>query len=127
MRLDLKAGSEGWRGAIDGVRRVTGDPNREAEDRAAIAAAGPLSDVGGLDAPSARHDRRVIDLWRPDDWSEVEVWRWIALEHARKLARTPECDRLWRQIVVALDELGDVSELSGDEIGAIAADEAEPA
>lgn len=119
VKLD-KWGDYGWHGDIGGVRRVTGDPDREPEDRAAIAAAGPLVD-NGLDAASAAHDLRNIDLWRPDDWPEVEVWRFVAEQHAVRLARTEECRRLWHAFVVALRGVGDVGELTGDEIAAIAA------
>lgn len=55
LKLDLKHGDFGFFGGCDGVRRTTGDPEREARDRSTIAALGPLLAGRGPRAPLGRH------------------------------------------------------------------------
>jgi hypothetical protein len=43
LRFDFKYADFGFAGSFDGVRRVSGDPEREARDRATIAALAPCS------------------------------------------------------------------------------------
>lgn len=124
VRLDLHWGDDGWHGDITGVRRTTGDPRREPEHRSTIAASGPIHDRG-LDHPSAAHDLRVIDLWKPDDWPPL-VWRFVAEEHARKLARTEPYRRLWHRFIETLENVGEFGEITGDVLAMIAADEGVP-
>jgi hypothetical protein len=86
VRFDFRWADFGFAGAIDGVRRVTGDPARDSRDRSVIAAIGPLRGSSSLDHPSARVDRRAVDLNREPGWS-VDAWRWLATERARDLGK----------------------------------------
>jgi hypothetical protein len=116
VRLDFRWGDFGFAGAIDGVRRVTGDPARESRDRSVIGAIGPLLGDTGLDHPSARVDLRSIDLNREPGWS-VDAWRWLSTERARDLARHEPFAYTWRLLVVRLHDLGDeYVELHGDKV-----------
>jgi hypothetical protein len=116
VKFDLKWGDYGWHGAVDRVRRSTGDETREPFDRALIAAAGPVLAGESLDDPSAAADRRCIDLWVMPNWP-VLAWRMNATEQARRLARTPAFSALWRTFVVRLHDLGEeYVELHDDEV-----------
>lgn len=124
VRLDLHWADDGWFGDIDGLRRTTGDPNREADHHATIAAAGPLAGRG-LDHPSAAFDVHHIGLWKPPDWSR-DLWLFVAEERARRLARTESYRRLWHRFIETLTDVGEVGEITGDELAMIAADEGVP-
>jgi hypothetical protein len=122
VRFDFKYADFGFAGSFDGVRRVTGNPNREAHDRATIAALGPLIGGESLDDRSARGARRCIDLNREDGWS-VEAWRWLATERARDLAKHEPFGHTWRLIVLALHDLGEqYLELLGEQVDRFLAD-----
>lgn len=121
VRFDFRWADLGFAGAIDGVRRVTGDPARESRDRSVIAAIGPLRGGSSLDHPSAGVDRRAVDLNREPGWS-VDAWRWLATERARDLGKHEPFAYTWRLLVVRLHDLGDdYVELHGDEVDAFLA------
>lgn len=124
VRLDLHWGDDGWHGDITGLRRTTGDPSREPADHSTIAACGPLADCG-LDHPSAAHDRRHIELWKPPDWSS-DLWLFVAEQRGARLARTESYRRLWHRLIETLEHVGEVGEITGDELAMIAADEGVP-
>jgi hypothetical protein len=116
VRFDFRWADLGFAGAIDGVRRLTGDPARESRDRAVIAAVGPLLGGTGLDHPSARADLRSVDANREAGWSP-DAWRWLSTERARDLARHEPFAYTWRLLVVRLHDLGDeYVEFHGDEV-----------
>jgi hypothetical protein len=118
VTFDLRWGDFGHFGAFDGVRRASGDPARESRDRSVIAAIGPLLGGVSLDHPSARADRRAIDLNITDGWS-AESWRWLSFERARDLARHEPFRAVWRAFVVHLHDLGEeYVELCGDDVDA---------
>jgi hypothetical protein len=122
LGFDFKYADFGFAGSFDGVRRVSGDPEREARDRATIAALGPLLGGESLDDRSALGDRRCIDLNREDGWS-VAAWRWLATERARDLAKHEPFGRTWRLIVLALHDLGEqYLELHGEQVDRFLAD-----
>ena len=105
VTFDFRWGDYGHYGAFDGVHRTTGDPAREAFDRARIAALGPMYGGESLDDPSAAADLRCIDLWCVAGWP-LEAWRMNATEQARRLAHKPAFASTWRTFVVALHDLG---------------------
>ena len=94
----------------------TATPAREARNRSVIAAIGPLLGSTSLDHPSARADRRSVDLNREPGWG-VDAWRWLSTERARDLARHEPFAYTWRLLVVRLHDLGDeYVELRGNEV-----------
>jgi hypothetical protein len=121
VTFDFRWADFGHFGALDGVRRTTGDPTREPFDRSVIAALGSMLGSESLDDSSAAADRRCIDLWVMPNWP-VLAWRMNATEQARRLARTEAFAYTWRTIVVALHDLGErYVELHGDEVDAFLA------
>jgi hypothetical protein len=122
VRFDFRWADHGFHGAIDGIHRVTGDPNREPFDRALIAAAGPLYGAESLNDRSAAADARCIDLWVMRNWP-LEMWRMNATEQARRLAHTPAFAYIWRTCVLALHDLGErYLELHGEQVDRFLAD-----
>ena len=122
LRLDFRWADFGFAGKFDGVRRVTGSPEREAYDRSTIAALGPLLGGESLDDRSAAGDRRCIDLNCTDNWP-LEAWRMLATDRARDLARHEPFRRIWRSCVFALHDLGErYLELHGEQVDWFLAD-----
>jgi hypothetical protein len=96
-----------WSGTID-------DDEELAFARAVVAAAGPfVTDSWALDR--SRQDRRTVEELRFPAWSPA-AWEFVVLVKTERLVRAEPFRSLHWRIVAALERLGDVGTLGGDEL-----------
>jgi hypothetical protein len=110
-------------GEFDSVRFKWSDTIADAEElafaRAIVAAAGPLvTDSWELDR--SRQDRDKIEEVRWPGWSSA-AWEFVVLAKTERLIRSESFRSLHRRIVAALEEVGEVGTLSGDELDRVLA------
>jgi hypothetical protein len=90
------------------------DPEELAFARAIVAAAGPLAtDAWGLDR--SREDRVQVEALRFPVWSSA-AWEFLVIGKTERLVRSEPFRPLHRRVVAALEEVGDIGTLSGDEL-----------
>jgi hypothetical protein len=96
-----------WTDTIDDLEEL-------AFARAIAAAAGPfITDSWALDR--SRQDRRAVEELRWPVWKSYQ-WEFLVLDKTERLVRSDPFRSLHRRIVAALEELGDVGTLGGDEL-----------
>jgi hypothetical protein len=96
-----------WTGPIDDIEDLS-------FRRAVVAAPGPfVTDSWALDR--SRQDRRTVEELRFRAWSPAS-WEFVVLTKTERLVRSEPFRSLHRRIVAALELVGDVGTLSGDEL-----------
>jgi hypothetical protein len=94
-----------WTGAID---------EELAFARAIVAAAGPLA-TDAWDLDRSRQDRGKVEEVRWPAWSP-DAWEFVVVHKTQRLIRSEPFRSLHRRIVAALENVGEVGTLSGDEL-----------
>ena len=82
--------------------------------RAVVAAAGPFI-TDSWDLARSRQDRDKVEEVRFPAWSPAS-WEFVVLTKTEKLCRSEPFRLLHRRIVPALERVGDVGTLAGDEL-----------
>jgi hypothetical protein len=96
-----------WTGTIS-------DDEELAFARAVVAAAGPfVTDAWGL--ARSRQDGLAVEELRFPAWSP-DAWEFVVVHKTERLVRSEPFRSLHRRVVAALEELGEVGTLSGDEL-----------
>ena len=96
-----------WTDTIDDLEEL-------AFARAVAAAAGPfVTDSWALDR--SRRDRDAVEEVRWPVW-KAYAWEFLVLDRTRRLVRSEPFRTLHRRVVAALEGIGDVGTLGGDEL-----------
>jgi hypothetical protein len=94
---------------------------RQGYARAVVAAAGPfVTDSWALDR--SRQDRRAVAEVRFPGWSPAS-WEFVVLTKTERLVRSEPFRSLHRRTVAALEVVGDVGTLAGDELREVLVDD----
>jgi hypothetical protein len=92
--------------------------------RGIVAAAGPLyTDAWELER--SRPDRAKIEEVRWPEWSR-DAWAFVVIEKTRRLIRSEPFRSLHRRVVAALENVGEVGTLTGDELRQVLVVDGEP-
>jgi hypothetical protein len=71
--------------------------------------------AGDWEYGSSRADRELLQAVRPASWS-ADAWEFLVTNRTRRLVRSESFRQLHQRIVAALEEMGDLGVLSGDEL-----------